>query len=35
MDAHAQGFAANDELLLPILKALAQFTRSMRVARKA
>lgn len=27
MDAHAQDFAANDELLLSILKALEQFTR--------
>jgi len=33
MDAHAQDFLANDELLLSILKALAQITSSLRAAR--
>ena len=33
MDAHAQDFVVNDELLLSILKALAQITSSLRAAR--
>jgi hypothetical protein len=35
MDAHAQDFVANDVLLLSILKALAQFIRTLRAARNA
>jgi hypothetical protein len=35
MEAHAQHFLANDELLLPILKAFAQFNRSMNATRSA
>jgi len=35
MDAHAQHFNVNDELLLSILKAFAQFTRSLRATQNA
>jgi len=35
MDLHAQDFLANDELVLLILKAFAQCTRSLYAARNA
>jgi len=35
MDPHAQDFLAYEELLLPILKAFAQCSRSLRATRSA
>jgi hypothetical protein len=33
--AHAQDFLADDELLLSILRAFAEYTRSLQAARRA